>query len=173
MKKIPFSSLDLRESDLEAVTSAIRSGWLVGGEYSEKLEELFCHYTGAKFATTVSNCTAGLHLSCIVAGFGPGTEVIVPAQTHVATGHAVEFTGAKPVFADVDPISGNILLDQLETRVTHLTRGMIVVHMAGMPCAMQEIRSFCNSHNITLIEDCAHALGTMIGGTHAGNFGIT
>ena len=105
MRKIPFSAPDIKESDLEAVLSVIRSGWLAHGEYSKKLEELFYKYTGAKYATTVSNCTAGLHLSCLAAGFGPGDEVIVPAQTHTATAHAVEFTGAKAVFADVDPLS--------------------------------------------------------------------
>ena len=108
MKKIPFSAPDVQDSDLQAVESVIRSGWLAHGKYSEKLEELFCEYTGAKYATSVSNCTAGLHLSCLAAGFGPGDEVIVPAQTHTATAHAVEFTGAKAVFADVDPISGNM-----------------------------------------------------------------
>ena len=95
MKTIPFSSPDIQNSDLKAVEAVIRSGWLAHGDYSKRLEQLFCDYTGAKYATTVSNCTAGLHLSCLAARFGPGDEVIVPAQTHTATAHAVEFTGAK------------------------------------------------------------------------------
>ena len=101
-KNIPFSGQDIVQEDLENVVSVIKSGWLAHGEYSEKLESLFCSFTSAKYATTVSNCTAGLHLSCLAAGFKTGDEVIVPAQIHTATAHAVEYTGASAVFADVD-----------------------------------------------------------------------
>ena len=173
MKTIPFSAPDINDDDLKAVESVIRSGWLAHGKYSERLEELFCEYTGAEYATTVSNCTAGLHLSCLTAGFGPGDEVIVPAQTHTATAHAVEFTGAKAVFADVNPLSGNLLLNELEAKLSSATKGMIPVHMAGHPCAMKEISEFCDAHTLVLIEDCAHAIGTMTNGKHAGNNGIT
>jgi len=173
MRKIPFSAPDIQESDIELVLNVIRSGWLAHGEYSKKLEELFCKYTGAKYATTVSNCTAGLHLSCLTAGFGSGDEVIVPAQTHTATAHAVEFTGAKAVFADVDLLSGNILLKELENKLNARTKGVIPVHMAGYPCKMNSIKEFCDNNGLVLIEDCAHAIGTMIDGVHAGNFGIT
>ena len=173
MKTIPFSSPDIQDSDLKAIESVIRSGWLTHGKYSERLEELFCEYTGANYASTVSNCTAGLHLSCLAAGFGPGNEVIVPAQTHTATAHAVEFTGAKAVFADVDPLSGNIVLNEIESKLTHHTKGIIPVHMAGHPCNMKDIKAFCKKNDVLLIEDCAHAIGTIVEGEHAGNFGIT
>ena len=76
------------------------------------LENIFCDYTGAKYATTVSNCTAGLHLSPFGSGFGINDEVIVPAQTHTATAHAVEYTQARPIFIDVDRISGNMLVEK-------------------------------------------------------------
>ena len=173
MRKIPFSSPDIQDSDLQAVESVIRSGWLAHGKYSERLEELFCKYTGAKYATTVSNCTAGLHLSCLAARFGPGDEVIVPAQTHTATAHAVEYTGAKAVFGDVDLLSGNIALEDLDRKLTDKTKGIIPVHMAGYPCDMEKIKIFCQKHNLILIEDCAHAIGTTFNGIHAGNFGVT
>ena len=173
MKTIPFSSPDIQDSDLQAVESVIRSGWLAHGKYSERLEELFCEYTGAKYATTVSNCTAGLHLSCLTAGFGPGDEVIVPAQTHTATAHAVEFTGAKAVFADVDPLSGNILFDEIENKFNTHTKGVILVHMTGHPCNMKAIKAFCDNNDVVFIEDCAHAIGTMFDSQHVGNFGIT
>ena len=78
MKKIPFSSPDIQDSDLRAVESVITSGWLAHGQYSKRLEDCFCEYTGAKYATTVSNCTAGLHLSCLTAGFGLGDVYNVP-----------------------------------------------------------------------------------------------
>jgi dTDP-4-amino-4,6-dideoxygalactose transaminase len=173
MRKIPFSAPDIQDSDLQAVESVIRSGWLAHGKYSERLEELFCKYTGAKYATTVSNCTAGLHLSCLAARFGPGDEVIVPAQTHTATAHAVEYTGAKAVFGDVDLLSGNIALEELDRKLTDKTKGIIPVHMAGYPCDMEKIKIFCQKHNLILIEDCAHAIGTNFNGIHTGNFGIT
>ena len=173
MKTIPFSSPDIQNSDLKAVEAVIRSGWLAHGDYSKRLEQLFCDYTGAKYATTVSNCTAGLHLSCLAAGFGPGDEVIVPAQTHTATAHAVEFTGAKAVFGDVDSLSGNIFLEELERKLTDQTKGVIPVHMSGYPCNMEKIKTFCNRNNLILIEDCAHAVGTTFNDTHVGNYGIT
>jgi len=173
MKNIPFSTPDILESDLETVNAVIRSGWLAHGEYSAKLEQLFCEFTGAKHATTVSSATAGLHLSCLVAGFGPGDEVIVPAQTHTATAHAVEYTGAKAVFVDVNGISGNISIQAIEKIINSSTKGIIPVHMAGYSCKMDAIRLICDENNLVLIEDCAHAIGTLFNDQHVGNFGIT
>ena len=171
MKIIPFSSPDINEQDIESVAKVIKSGWLTHGNYSELLETLFCQYTGAKYATTVSNCTAGLHLSCLAAGFSKGDEVIVPAQTHVATAHAVEYTGAKPVFIDVDSITGNIKWELINSKLSKNTKGIITVHMAGHPCNMSEIKKICNRNDIQLIEDCAHAIGTVYKDKHVGNFG--
>jgi len=175
MKKrnIPFSSPDIQITDLKAVDSVIQSGWLTHGKYAEMLEDLFCQFTGAKYATTVSNCTAGLHLSCIAADFRIGDEVIVPAQTHTATSHAVEFTGANAVFVDIDPISGNMLIEDLRRKITDKTKGIIPVHMAGYSCNMNEINLICAKNDLILIEDCAHALGTTYNNIHVGNFGIT
>ena len=172
-RNIPFSAPDITQAEIEAVVEVIKSGWLAHGKYSRRLEELFCEFTGAKHAATVSNCTAGLHLSCLAAGFGPGDEVIVPAQTHTATAHAVEYTGAKAVFVDIHPVTGNILIEEIEKKITSLTRGIIPVHMAGYPCEMDRIVSICDDHDLILIEDCAHAIGTMYSGKHVGNFGIT
>jgi len=172
-RKVNFSSPDILDSDIRAVEDVIRSGWLTHGEYSKALEDLFCSFTGAKYATTVSNCTAGLHLSCIVAGFGPGDEVLVPAQTHTATSHAVELTGAKAVFVDVEIPSGNISLTDMKSKSNKSTKGIIPVHMAGYPCNMKEIMNFANDNNLLVIEDCAHSIGTRILEEHVGNFGIS
>ncbi len=173
MKEISFSAPDITANDISKVRDVIKSGWLVHGKYSFHLENLFCDLTRAKFATTVSNCTAGLHLSCIAAGFGVGDEVIVPAQTHVATAHAVEYTGARVVFVDVDPITGNITVEEMKKKLTDATKGVIPVHMAGYPCDMMAIAKLCKERDLVLIEDCAHALGTTIKGVHAGNYGIS
>ena len=172
-REIAFSGPDITDNEIAMVEQVIRSGWLAHGKYSERLEELFCEFIGAKYATTVSNCTAGLHLSCLTAGFGVGDEVIVPAQTHVATAHAVEYTGARVVFVDVDPITGNITVEEMKKKLTDATKGVIPVHMAGYPCDMMAIAKLCKERDLVLIEDCAHALGTTIKGVHAGNYGIS
>ncbi len=169
--KVPFSKPDITNDDISAVVEVIKSGWLAHGKYSEMLENIFCDYTGAKYATTVSNCTAGLHLSCLASGFGINDEVIVPAQTHTATAHAIEYTQARPIFIDVDSISGNMLVEKIESKISEKTKGIIPVHMAGYPCEMNIYEKLCRKHNLTLIEDCAHAIGTRIHNNHAGTFG--
>lgn len=170
-KNIPFSKPDIIEEDLQIVLEVIKSGWLAHGAYSTYLEDLFCEYTGANFATTVSNCTAGLHLSCLAANFKKGDEIILPSQTHVATAHAIEFTGAKPIFVDVDPLTGCILIRKIKEKINSNTKGIIPVHMAGYPCNMKDIKSICDESDLILIEDCAHGIGTVYDGIHAGNFG--
>ena len=172
MRNISFSGPDITDQEINAVIEVIKSGWLAHGKYSKKLGQLFCEFTGAKYCTTISNCTAGLHLLCIIAGFGEGDEVIVPAQTHTATAHAVEYTGAQAVFADIDLKTGNISIDSIKEKFSEQTKGIIPVHMAGYPCDMSEITSFCEINKLVLVEDCAHALGTTYNGRHVGLFGI-
>ena len=151
MKSIPFSKPDIIDEDIKSVVEVIQSGWLAHGKYSELLENLFCEFTGAKYATTVSNCTAGLHLCCLAAGFNKGDEIIVPAQTHTATAHAVEYTGAKPIFIDIDPTNGNIDIDLIQTKISNQTKGIIPVHMAGYPCEMKKIKKLCEDNNLKFL----------------------
>jgi len=172
MRNISFSGPDITDQEINAVIEVIKSGWLAHGKYSKKLERLLCEFTGTKYSATVSNCTAGLHLLCIIAEFNEGDEVIVPAQTHTATAHAVEYTGAKAVFADIDLKTGNMSIDSIKEKFSEQTKGIIPVHMAGCPCNMSEITSFCEINKIVLVEDCAHALGTTYNGRHVGNYGI-
>ena len=169
---IPFSKNQIKVKDRLIVSKILKSGWLTHGKYTKDFEELFKKYTQSKFAVTVSNCTAGLHLSCIAADFKEGDEVIVPAMTHVATAHAVSLTGAKPVFCDIDLYNGNINLKDLKKKINNKTKGIIVVHIAGFPNQMKEIKNICKSYDLKLIEDCAHALGSKKNNIHVGNFGI-
>ena len=171
MIKIPFSKPDIIDSDIKRLNTAIKSGWLAHGKNSKIFEKIFCKYTKSKYSTTVSNCTSGLHLACISIGLKKGDEVIVPAQTHAATAHAAELTGAKVIFADVDPLNGNILFSQIKKKVTKKTKCIIIVHMTGYPCDMKNITQFCKNKKIKLIEDCAHAVGTKYKKKHVGNFG--
>ena len=171
MKNIKFSISNITNNDIELVSKILKSGWLTHGKYTSLFEQEFCKFTGSKYAVSVSSCTAGLHLSCLASNFKKGDEIIVPAQTHTATAHSVEYTGAKAVLADVDFITGNLKLDELKKKITKKTKGVIIVHMAGYPCDVKEIKKFCLRKGITLLEDCAHGLGTYKNNTHVGNFG--
>ncbi len=171
--KIKFSNPNIFNEDLNLVKNIIKSGWLAHGKYTLLFENEIKKFTKAKYCCLVSSCTAGLHLSCIASGFKKGDEVIVPAMTHTATAHAVEYTGAKVVFADNHNFTGNLNLKSIKKKITNKTRGLIVVHMSGIPCEMTEIVNFCKKKNIIIIEDCAHALGTFHKKKHVGNFGVT
>ena len=115
---IPFSKPDINKEDLKRVENTIKSGWLAHGENSTKLENLFLNFTKSKFCTTVSNCTTGIHAVCMAIGLNSDHEVIVPAQTHVATAHAAAITGAKIKFADVNDLTGNIMLSEIKKLTT-------------------------------------------------------
>ena len=173
MKNIRFSIPNISDSDTNLVKKVLKSGWLTHGKYTKLFEEEFKKFTRIKYAVTVSSCTAGLHLSCLASGFKKGDEVIVPAMTHTATAHAVEYTGAKAVFADIELPTGNLSLDKIISKVTKKTKGIIVVHMAGYPCEMIKIKKFCKKKKIILLEDCAHGLGTFVGDKHVGSYGLS
>jgi len=173
MKKIKFSKTNISQKDINLVGKIIKSGWLTHGKFTTDFENEFKKYTNSSYAISVSSCTAGLHLSCLASGFKNGDEVIVPAQTHTATAHAVEYTGAKVVFADIEISTGNILLENIKKNLTKKTRGVILVHMAGYPCEIDKILKFCKEKKLVLLEDCAHAIGTKFDKKHVGNFGIS
>ena len=171
MKEIKFSISNITNQDNKVIQKILKSGWLTHGKYTRLFEKEFCKFTKAKYAVSVSSCTAGLHLSCIAAGFKKGDEVIVPAQTHTATAHAVEYTGAKVIFVDVESLTGNIDTEKILKKITKKTKGIIIVHMAGYPCNVQRILKICKKKNLKLIEDCAHGLGTYVKKKHVGNYG--
>jgi dTDP-4-amino-4,6-dideoxygalactose transaminase len=114
---------------------------------------------------------AALHLAYLHFGIGAGDEVIVPAQTHVATAHAVEWVGARPVFVDCEPATGNLVADRVAPKITRRTKAISVVHFLGIPCAMAEIIQLADRHGLKVIEDCALAVGARYQGRHVGLFG--
>jgi dTDP-4-amino-4,6-dideoxygalactose transaminase len=170
---IKFSKNNISKIDIKNCGSVIKSGWLTHGKYTSLFEKKFCNFTSAKYAVSVSSCTAALHLSCLASNFKKGDEIIVPAQTHTATAHAIEYTGAKAVIVDIDFETGNLKLKEIKKKITKKTKGVIIVHMAGYPCDIDEIKKYCKKKKITLIEDCAHALGTYKKNRHVGNFGLS
>ena len=111
---INFSKNSILDSDIQKCSGTIKSGWLTHGKMTELFEKKISKFTKSKYCVVLSNCTAALHLACLAAKFKKGDEVIVPAQTHVATAHAVELTGAKVVFADIDIITGNISAEEIK-----------------------------------------------------------
>ena len=168
---IKFSITNINKKLITDVTSVIRSGWLTHGKFTDKFESEIKKLTGAKYCTLVSSCTAALHISCLALNLKKNDEVIVPAMTHTATSHAVEYTGGKAVFADIDYSSGNISISSIKKLINKKTKAIIAVHMAGRSCELNEILKLCKLKNIKLIEDCAHSLGTYYLGKHVGNFG--
>lgn len=144
---------------------------LVHGPRATAFEAAFAEFTGGGEAITVSSCTAGLHLCYFQLGLGAGDEVIVPAQTHTATAHAVEYTGARPVFVDAEPETGNIDLNAVEAAITPRTRAISVVHYLGMPVDMARVNAIARRHGLFVVEDAALAMGTWLDGAHAGLLG--
>jgi perosamine synthetase len=168
---IPFGRPLIGEKEREVVLEALSSSQLVHGPFSQQFESMFAQMLGPGIsATSVSSCTAGLHLAYLHFGIGPGDEVIVPAQTHVATAHAVEITGAKPVFVDCDE-SGNIDVNKIEEYLTINTKAICVVHYPGLPVQMDRIMEIAKSKKLVVIEDCALAIGGSFKGKPCGTIG--
>ena len=148
------------EDDIDAVGEALRSDWLTQGPLVARFEAAMAEYLGARYAVAVSSATAGLHLASLAAGFGPGDEVVTSPISFVASANCVAYTGAKPVFADIDPDTLGIDPAQVRARTTAATKGVIAIHFAGHPCDMPAISAFAHERKLAVIEDAAHAVGT-------------
>lgn len=173
IRQIPFGRPIVTEEESAAVAEVLRSGILTHGPRVKEFEKVFAAFTGARYAVAVSSCTAALHLSLMAIGIKPGDEVIVPAQTHTATAHAVELCGGTPIFADVDPATGNIDLDQIASKISPRTRAIIVVHFVGLSCDMQAMCDLAADKGVEVVEDCALALGATYRGQNVGNIGLS
>jgi dTDP-4-amino-4,6-dideoxygalactose transaminase len=168
-KMLNFGPPCFGEEEIAEVVDTLRSGWISTGPKAKRFEQEFAEYVGAKYAVALNSCTAGLHLSLVVLGVGPGDEVIVPPMTFGATANVVEHVGARPVFVDIDPETLCIDPKQIEKAITPRTRVIIPVHYGGMPCAMDEINAIADRHNVTVVEDAAHAIGTLYKGRKVGS----
>jgi len=171
VRNIPFGKPMIGENEKRAVADVLNGPILVHGPKAKEFEEKFAGYAGSPHAVSVSSCTAALHLAYFDLGIGQGDEVIVPAQTHIATAHAVEFTGARPVFVDAEIKTGNIDVDQIEDAVTGSTKAISVVHFLGMSVDMDSVNAIAGKHDLFVVEDCALAIGTYYKGVHAGLLG--
>lgn len=171
MKKIAFGKPVLGKEEFNNVLKVLKTGIYVHGPKSEEFEKRFKKFTKAKYAISVSSCTAGMHLAYFSQGYGPGDEIIVPAQTHVATAHAIELTGAKPVFVDSDTTTGNIDVSKIEKAITGKTKAISIVHFLGVPVDMNKVMKIAKKFKLFVLEDCALSLGSKIKDTHVGLFG--
>ena len=154
------------------VKDAVTQGWnSQSSDFLNKFESSFAEYVGSKYAMATSSCSGALHLALLALGIGPGDEVIVPDITWVATASAVMYTGATPIFADIDPLDWTISLDSIKSLITEKTKAIIPVHLYGFASAMKEIMMIAHDNNLFVVEDAAPAIGTEIEGTRVGTFG--
>ena len=171
-QRIPFGRPWITDQDQKAIIEVLNGHVLTHGPEGKAFEAEFAEFLGdGAHCVSVSSGMAALHLAYLHFGIGPGDEVIVPAQTHTATAHAVEWVGARPVFVDCEPATGNLTAEAIAAAVTERTRAVSVVHFVGIPCAMPDIVRVAERHGLRVIEDCALAVGARYGGRHVGLFG--
>jgi len=166
-----FGAPMIEDAEVAEVVSVLQSGWLGTGPKVSAFEKAFATYKGADYAVALNSCTAALHLSILAAGIGPGDEVITTPLTFCATVNAIIHAGAVPVLADIDPTSMNIDPGEVAKKITPKTKAILPVHFAGRPCDMDALCQIAKSHNLKIIEDCAHAIETEYRGRKAGTFG--
>ena len=168
---IPFSRPWIDDTEIEAVSQVLASKWISTGNRVREFERAFAEYLGVKHAIAVSSCTAALHLSLVVAGIGSDDEVITTPYTFTATAEAIRYVGAKPVFVDIHPDTLNIDTSKIEQVITPRTKAILPVHIAGIPCDMNVLQDISQRHNLTLIDDAAHAIPVEYRGQHIGSIG--
>ena len=159
---------DFGPAEEAAVLAVLRSGWLTRGPRTVEFEQAFSARVQAPHALGLNSCTAALHLALLCGGVGPGDEVIVPALTFAATANTVVHCGARPVFADVLPGSQCIDPGSVERLISAHTRAIVPVHYAGIPCGMPALQALAARHGLFILEDCAHAVETELGGQPVG-----
>ena len=166
---LPFSRPSIGEDAIESVAESIRCGWVAMGPKVVQFEKTISEYVGSKYAISMNSATAGLHSSVMAMGIGPGDDVITTPMTFASTVNAIILAGARPVLVDIDRHSLNIDVNKIEQAVTPRTKAIIPVHFAGLPCDMDVIEEIAGRHNLMIIEDAAHALGTSYKGRETGS----
>lgn len=160
-----------KENILKAIGHTLESGRLMNGENTKAFETEFAQYCGSKFAISANSCTSALEIALRFFGVSDH-EVIIPANTFIASGNSVLFAGGLPVLADIKDGTYNIDIDEIKKNISKKTKGVIVVHIAGIICEeINEILDLCHEKNLFLLEDCAHAPGATLHGKKAGTFG--
>lgn len=165
---IPYSRQEIGEDDVRAVSKVLRSAFLTQGPAIKEFERSLAKYTGARYCVAFSSGTAALHAAYFAAGVGRGDEVVLPALTFAATGNAALYLGAKPVFADIDPETGNLDVKDAERKITKRAKALIAVDYAGLPADIDAVRRLAKKHKLVFIEDSAQGLGASYKGKKVG-----
>jgi dTDP-4-amino-4,6-dideoxygalactose transaminase len=168
---LDFAPPVLGQAEIDNVVETLRSGWLTSGPRVAELEARFAEWIGAPHAVATSSCTTALQLTLLAAGIGPGDEVITTSFTWPATVNAILHSGARPVFAEVDPATLNVDPAAVAAAVTERTRAIMPVHFAGGPCDMDAIEAIARKHGLAIVEDAAHAVETTVGERKVGTIG--
>ena len=162
---IPYSTQDINDDDVAAVTDVLTGRYITQGPAIERFEAALCEFCDVTDAIAVSSGTAGIHVALAALDVGPGSRVWTSPVTFVGTANAARMLGAEIGFVDIDPATGNIGTAALAERIDGAARDdtlpdvLIVVHYSGRPCDMAAIHAICDQHGIAIVEDAAHALG--------------
>jgi dTDP-4-amino-4,6-dideoxygalactose transaminase len=166
---LPLTSPSIGPAEQREVARVLRSGWLTSGRMASRFEEMLRQRIGSAEVVALTSCSAALHLSLVVAGVGPGDEVITSPITWPATANVIEQVGAIPVFADVDPDTFNLDVDRVAESITDRTRAIVPVHLGGRPADLDGIHRLAGEHGLNVIEDAAHAIGAVYRGRPIGS----
>ncbi|MBF0161788.1 MAG: DegT/DnrJ/EryC1/StrS family aminotransferase [Magnetococcales bacterium] len=156
--KVPFFRHDLGQAEIDSVAQAIRHPVLTTGETVALLEKKLADYLGCRHLLAVTSCTGAMHLSLLALGIGPGDEVITTPMTFIATATAILESGARPVFVDVEPESGNLDVQRIAAALTPRSKAILPVHLYGRLCDMESMGAVANQHGLAIVEDAAHCL---------------
>ena len=159
-KKIPYGRHKLDDNDIQAVVDILRKGTITQGQTVEDFGQALADYAGAKYGVAVSSGTAALHLSVAALGISPGDEVITTPMTFCATANAALYQGADVKFVDVDENSLNIDPGLIEEKITERTKAIMPVDFRGHPANLPEIKKIADIHNLRIIEDGSHSIGS-------------
>jgi perosamine synthetase len=157
---IPVARPYIGAEEEQAVIEVLRSGWVTQGPRVAEFEEKFSDYIGCNYSVAVSSCTTALHLALLASGIGPGDEVICPSLSFIATANSIAYTGAKPIFGDIDLATYNLDPTRLEEAISPRTKAILIVHQIGLPAEMNELLAVAAVHGLTVIEDAACAIGS-------------
>ncbi len=168
-KKIYYGHQYLDQADYDAVVEVLKSDYLTCGPKIEELEKKICEITGAKYAVACSNGTAALHMAAMAAGLGEGDELITTPITFAASANCALYVGARPVFADINPETYNIDPDSVESHIGPATKAVVAVDYTGQAVELDRLMDICKKHDLVLIEDGAHSMGTIYDGRPVGS----
>ncbi len=168
---IPIANPFIEDEEIQEVVKVLKSGFIAQGPKVAEFEEKFAEYANTSHAIATSSGTTALHLTLLAAGIGTGDEVITTPFSFAATGNVVLYTGAKPVFADIDPDTYNLNPEKIEEAITPKTRAIMPVHLYGQPADMEPIQKIADDHGLYVIEDAAQAHGAVYHGKKVGSLG--